>query len=70
MCGFEVPPNHKQAMAIDRCNGNVKFADAENNEIFVIDEFSTFEDLGIRCNPGPDYKKIRVNMVYAVKHDG
>ena len=59
MCGFEVPCNHEQAMAIDRRNGNTKFADAENAEIFMIDEFSTFEDLGFGGNPGPDYKKIR-----------
>jgi len=36
----------------------------------MIDEFSTFEDLGFGGNPCPDYKKIRVHMVYAVKHDG
>ena len=69
MYGFEVPRNHEQAMAIDRPNGNTKFADAENAEIFMIDEFSTFEDLGFGGNPGPDYKKMRVHMVYAVKHD-
>jgi len=54
MCGFEVPRNHEQAMAIDRRNGNSKFADSENAEIFMIDEFSTFEDLGFSGNPGPD----------------
>jgi len=70
MYDFEVPHNHEQAMAIDRRNGNTKFADAENAEIFMIDEFSTFEDFGFGGNPGPDYKKIRVHMVYAVKHDG
>jgi len=58
MYGFEAPRNHEQAMAIDQRNGNTKFADAENTEIFVIDEFSTFEDLGFGRNPGPDYKKI------------
>jgi len=57
-------------MAIDRCKGNTKFVDAENAEIFMIDEFSTFEDPGFGCNPGPDYKKIQVHVVYAVKHDG
>jgi len=58
MYGFEVPRNHEQAMVIDRRNGNTKFADAENTEIFMIDEFSTFKDLGFGGNPGPDYKKI------------
>jgi len=70
MYGFEVPRNHEQAMAIDPRNGNTKFADAENAEIFMIDDFATLEDLGFGGNPGPDYKKIRVHVVYAVKHDG
>jgi len=35
----------------------------------MIDEFSSFEDLGFGGNPSPDYKKIIVHMVYAVKHD-
>jgi len=78
MYGFEVPRNHEQAMAIDRRNGNTKFDNAENTEIFMIDdteifmidEFSTFKDHGFGGNPGPDYKKIRVHVVYTVKHDG
>jgi len=53
-------------MAVDCRDGNTKFANAENAEIFMIDEFSTFEDLGFGGNAGPDYKKIRVQ----VKHDG
>jgi len=69
MYGFETPRNHEQAMAIDRHNGNTKFADTENAEIFMIDEFSAFEDLGFGGNPGPDCKKMRVHMVFAVKHD-
>jgi len=68
--GFEAPRNHEQAMALDRRNGNMKHADAETVELFVVDSFSTFEDLGFGGNPGPDYKKIRVHMIYAVKHDG
>jgi len=70
MYGFEVPCNHEHAMAIDRRNGNTNFADAENAEIFMIDEFSTFEDLGFGGNPGPDYKKMRMHVVNAVKHNG
>jgi len=58
MYGFEVPRNHKQAIAIDQRNGNTKFADAEKAKIFMINEFFTFEDLGFGGNPGPEYKKI------------
>jgi len=67
MCGFEVSRYHEQATAIDQCNSNTKFADTENAEIFMMDEISAFKDLGFAC---PDCKKIRVHMVYAVKHNG
>ena len=35
-----------------------------------IDEYETFLDKGIGYVPGPGWKKIRVHIVYACKHDG
>jgi hypothetical protein len=35
-----------------------------------LDEYDTFEDKGKGNKPGPDYKKINVHIVYAVKHVG
>jgi hypothetical protein len=68
--GYLVPRNHEQAMEIDRENGNTKWRDAELYEIGCVDEYNVFDDKGKGYNPGPDYKKMRVHMVYAVKHDG
>ena len=70
MYGFEVPRNHDQAMALNKRNGNTKWAGAEEVEIIQIDVYDTFEDKGEGYNPGKDYKKIRVHMVYACKHNG
>jgi hypothetical protein len=33
-------------------------------------EYDTFTDLGIDGKPPLDFKKIRVHLIYAVKHDG
>jgi hypothetical protein len=70
MYGFLVPRNHDQAMELDRQNGNTKWQEAEAVELKQIDDYHSFLDKGKGYNPGPDYKKIRVHMVYAVKHDG
>ena len=70
MYGFQVPRNHVEAMELDRINGNTMWKDAETTELGQIDEYESFIDKGIGYKPGSDYKKIRVHMVYAVKHDG
>jgi hypothetical protein len=70
MYGFLVPRNHEQAMEFDKNNGNTKWKDAEDKELSQIDEYETFIDKGKGYRPGPDYKKIRVHIIYAVKHDG
>jgi hypothetical protein len=66
--GIQVPQNHAQAMAIDEANGNHFWRDAEETELSQIDEYSVFTDLGFKGEP-PGFKKIRVHMVYDVKHD-
>jgi len=70
MYGFQVPRNHVEAMELDRTNGNSMWRYAEITELNQIDEYKSFIDKGIGFNPGPDFKKIRVHMMYAVKHDG
>ena len=57
-------------MEFDWANGNMKWRDLEELELAQIDEYETFLDKGKGYNPGPDWKKIKVHMVYAVKHDG
>ena len=70
MYGFQVPRNHEQAMELDARNGNTKWRDSEILELSQIDDYDTFLNKGRGYIPGPDYKKIRVHIVYAVKHDG
>jgi hypothetical protein len=67
--GIQVPQNHKQAMAIDEANGNSVWRDAEGIELRQIDEYQTFTDLGYKADAPKGHKKIRVHMVYDVKHD-
>jgi len=70
MYGFQVPRNHIEAMELDGMNGNSMWRDAEITELNQIDEYKSFIDKGVGFNPGSDFKKIQVHMVYAVKHDG
>ena len=57
-------------MKLDAANGDTKWRDSELLELAQIDEYDTFDDRGMNFNPGPEYKKITVHMVYAVKHNG
>jgi len=68
--GYLVPQNHDQAMELDYKNGNKLWKESEEIELEQINEFNVFNDLGKGGRPPPDYKKIRVHFVYAVKHDG
>jgi hypothetical protein len=70
MFGYQVPRNHEQAMELDEENGNDKWRQSEIIELGQLDEYGTFQDKGKGYQPGKDYKKINVHLVYAVKHDG
>ena len=70
MCGFQVPRNHVETMELDCVNGNSVWRDAEATELNQIDEHKSFIDKGIGFNPGSKFKKIKVHMLCAVKHDG
>jgi hypothetical protein len=66
MYGFLVPQNHKQAMQLDKENGNTLWRDEEILELGQIDEYDTFIDKGVGYVPGQEYKEIEVHLVYAV----
>jgi Reverse transcriptase (RNA-dependent DNA polymerase) len=76
--GYRVPRNHNEAVEIDALNGDRKWQDAEKLELSRIDEYNTFINKGKAqfdrdrkiTNAPEGYKKIRVHMVYDVKHDG
>jgi hypothetical protein len=70
--GYEVPRNYNHAMILDEKNGNNLWTDAVALELQQFYDYQTFEDKGhhtkvIQLN---GYKKIRVQFVFDVKHDG
>ena len=66
--GFEVPRDYKHALWLDKRNGNSKWIEATQLEMAQLDDYSTFKDVGKNIPNG--FKKIRVHLVYDVKHDG
>ena len=72
MFGVKVPRNHEQAVQFDEENGDTLWQDAEKKEIDQMFEYNVFDDRGHRDTASaPDgYKKIRLHLVYACKHDG
>jgi Reverse transcriptase (RNA-dependent DNA polymerase) len=59
-------------MQIDQRNGNNLWGDAITLELAQIGDYDTFIDKGhrIKANAPSVYKKIRVHLVFDVKHDG
>ena len=59
-------------MALDHRNGNKKWQEAIDLERNQINDYETFKDMGhhtvVQTPLG--YKKIRVHLVFSVKHDG
>ena len=68
--GFEIPRNFKHAVEIDKRNGNTLWQDATKLELDSMAAYDVFKDLGHNAAPPPKYKKIRVHLIYDVKHDG
>jgi hypothetical protein len=70
--GFEIPRNYEHALFLDKRNGNTKWEQANKLEFDQLDEYSTFQDIGdsATTTPPDGYKKIRVHLVFDVKHDG
>ena len=69
MFGVRVPRSHKEAMELDKKNGNNKWREAEIREIEEVQSLDSFIDKGKGYKPSDPYKKIKLKMVYAVKHD-
>jgi hypothetical protein len=67
--GVQVPRNWKEARRLQEAAGHTKWTDAEAVELANLDEYETFQDLGVGVQPPGDYQRIRVHFVYDVKHD-
>ena len=70
--GFEVPKSFEQALRLDERNGNTKWQEATDLELSSIDEYAIFIDKGhhTKAVTPSGYKKIRVHLIFDVKHDG
>ena len=67
--GYEIPRDYDHATTLDRRNGNTKWTDATALEMAQLHEYTTFIDHGVGKFP-TGHRKIRVHLVYDVKHDG
>jgi hypothetical protein len=70
MYGFEIPRDYEDCIRLDKLHGNNKWQNATKMEMDQLHEYDTFQDKGIGTHPGEDFKKIRVHLIYACKHDG
>ncbi len=72
MYGYEIPRDYQHAVELDRKFGNTNWQDATKLEMAQLDEYKAFTDTGHKRDVGPPtgYKKIRVHLIFAVKHDG
>ena len=77
--GFLIPKDYKQALQLDEQNGNNKWYDATKLEMDQINEYKVFQDHGKAqydpksrkvSNAPNGYQKIRVHLIFSVKHDG
>jgi hypothetical protein len=65
--GFEIPQDYKHAIELDEKHGTTQWVDATSLEI---DHYDCFHDQGKGVNIPKGFKKIRVHLIYDVKHDG
>ena len=70
--GFEVPCSYTHAIRLDEQSKTTCWNDAVALELQQIDEYQTFKDYGhhIKFKPPDGYKKIRVHLIFDIKHDG
>jgi Reverse transcriptase (RNA-dependent DNA polymerase) len=70
--GYEIPWTYEQAKRLGEKNGNTLWGDATILELNQIDEYVTFIDKGHhgKVSPPTGFKRIRVHIVYDVKHNG
>jgi hypothetical protein len=69
MYGIEIPRDYQHALELDARNGNTLWQECKALELAQLKEYRAFKDIGHGIPPPEGYKKIRVHLVYACKHD-
>ena len=67
--GVRIPRNYKEAIELDKANGNTLWQDALKKEMDQIKEYKTFTDLGKGTRIPHGYQKIYVHVVWDCKFD-
>jgi len=67
--GYEVPQDYNHTVELDKHNGNTKWQDSTALEMTQLHEYKPFKDLGKGAKVPEVYWKIRVHLVFDVKHD-
>ena len=68
--GYRVPQGVKQAISLDKENGNSMWQDAIKLELSQLHAYDTFKDLGRGAAAPSGHKKIKVHYIFDVKNDG
>ena len=70
--GYHIPNDYRETLPLDEEHGNVKWQDTTNLKMQQLKEYKCFMDAGIygKDPPPEGYKKIRVRLIFDVKHDG
>jgi hypothetical protein len=68
MYGIEIPRDYQHALELDARNGNTLWQKCTALELAQLKVYHTFKNMGHGIPEG--YKKIRIHLVYACKHDG
>ena len=77
--GYLIPRHYKHALEMDKINGNSRWYDATKMELDQIKKYQVFIDNAIAkyghkskrvTNAPQGYHKIKVDQVFACKHDG
>jgi hypothetical protein len=69
MFGVQVPKSTKQSLEFHKINKNNLRQIALQKEIGQLGEYDTFEDFGYGVKAPDECKKIKVHVIYSVKHD-
>ena len=70
MFGVKIPRDAEEALKFDKENSKTKWKDSMALETSQRFDYRTFFDLGIGVKTPERYTKIKVHMVFVVKHDG
>ena len=67
--GVQVPVGLKQAMMLDKKNGNTLWLDSIRKELSCLDDHNVFKVLPKGADQPPDYQYVPYHFVFVVKAD-